>query len=146
MPKKQKIQVTLPETITIDTERKKEGYTVQVQMHGFRLSEGYVVIDWFIEGYSYKNELWFTHLTPPKDGHFKRSNVLVPITRHARFENINLTQPLWKNKVDKEHMIDLWMKKISKQDPDIVAALAIMKDKNKTTQKKYASLYSLLNN
>lgn len=43
-------------------------------------------------------------------------------------------------------MIDLWMKKISKQDPDIVAALAIMKDKNKATKKKYPSLYSLLNN
>ena len=63
--------------------------------YGFQLGSGFCVTDYYAQGLSFRDDVWFAHLCRPERGRLQRTSVLVTLSRCAGWDRMKAWTPLW---------------------------------------------------
>ena len=93
--------------------------------YGFQLGDGFCVTDYYAQGLSFRDEVWFAHLCRPDTGALRRASVLVTLTRFADWDRVLAWTPLWPataSEKDIERVIDAFHRAAA-PSPDLLAEM-----------------------
>lgn len=122
LPIKRTFNVKL--TPTQDCQLSADECSFKMSRTAIPLGAGYAVTDYWAQGVSFKDDLWFADLRPPRTGHFQRASIAVVISRFRNWDAFRALAPLWPDgdTAAEAKVIDAWYA-ASKMDPKLRAEM-----------------------
>lgn len=112
-----------------------------VQRTNIPIGDAYVVTDFFIQGTSFKNDVWFVDLAVSQR-QIKRACLYVILSRYRSWDDVKLVRPLWLNDTDKERVINAYLR-AARRDPDLAAEQELAKSGEQLCVTQFADEYNL---
>jgi hypothetical protein len=112
---------------------------------GFRLSPGYAVTDYYVQGVTLPtDEMWFTDFRVPADNRMKKETGYVAATRYRSLDNLFSLTPLFNDGVNirKTEIFKKYKRVLTAANQDRAADLARLADEAAATKARLGPLYA----